>query len=60
MPKNHHDKDSNELNLRSFVLRHARWFKENRSKEESVNFVRATLKDRPELRDELISLIRGD
>ena len=60
MSKNHHAKDYNELNIRSFILRHALWFKENRSKEESVNFIRATLKDRPELRDELISLIRGD
>jgi hypothetical protein len=42
------------------VLRHALWFKENLGMEESINFVRATLKDRPALREELIKLIRGD
>ena len=60
MPKNHHTEDYSELNIRSFVLRHALWFKENLGMEESINFVRATLKDRPVLREELIKMIRED
>ena len=50
--------NNNLLDLNQFLLRHAKWLKENHSQEEAERFINETLKNFPRDRMNLLHMLR--